>query len=221
MASKVERKRGRMVPFEEARAIVRARKFKNQKEWKVWSKSGTRPANIPSNPHQSYGNAFISWPDFLGYAGRVRAAGMLSFAMARDHARRLGFKRTSEWHAWAKSDKRPTNIPGNPGRQYKAEFLSMPDWLGYGIGRPKQRKSASGNAKATLGGAKAASGVATAASGDTALVGVVGFLGGAISGVLPGGESSSSSSSSSATHTHTHSHTHKRQKKTQPTRDAI
>ena len=67
---------------------------------------------------------------------------LLSFAMARNHARRLGLKGTREWHAWAKSDKRPTNIPGNPARTYRdSGWISTADWLGYEERRRGQKRN--------------------------------------------------------------------------------
>ena len=64
-----------MRPFKAARAFVRKLKLKSQKEWTEWCKSGMRPPNIPANPYKVYGDEFISFPDFLGYAPKRGAAG--------------------------------------------------------------------------------------------------------------------------------------------------
>ena len=61
--------------FTAARAFVRTLKLKSSKEWKEWSKSGMRPPNIPSTPDAVYGDEFISYPDFLGYAPTRGASG--------------------------------------------------------------------------------------------------------------------------------------------------
>ena len=60
--------KGNYLSFAVARAIVRKLKLRSNKEWKAWSKSGQRPSNIPSNPHQVYrDDGWISMPDWLGY----------------------------------------------------------------------------------------------------------------------------------------------------------
>ena len=57
-----------MLPFEVARAFVRKLDLGSKKEWEEWSKSGLRPANIPSGPHKVYRDTgWISTPDWLGY----------------------------------------------------------------------------------------------------------------------------------------------------------
>jgi hypothetical protein len=57
-----------MLPFAVGRTYVRKLKLKTQSEWFAWRKSGQRPSDIPSSPHQTYRDAgWISWPDWLGY----------------------------------------------------------------------------------------------------------------------------------------------------------
>ena len=66
---------GSWLSFEAARAVVRQLKLKSHKEWYEWSKSGQRPANIPSSPDQVYRDAgWVSWPDWLGYERVEEAA---------------------------------------------------------------------------------------------------------------------------------------------------
>ena len=56
-----------MLPFEEARAMVREMKFTCQTDYQKWSKSGKRPSNIPSDPCTTYGKAvWKSLRDWLG-----------------------------------------------------------------------------------------------------------------------------------------------------------
>ena len=66
---------GSMHPFTAARAFVRKLKLRSEKEWQEWSKSGMRPPSIPGNPHDTYGDEFTSFPDFLGYAPKRGASG--------------------------------------------------------------------------------------------------------------------------------------------------
>ena len=61
-ASKME-----FVDFDTARNHARNLKFKSLKEWNLYSKSGKRPSNIPSNPQNPYKNkGWKGWADFLG-----------------------------------------------------------------------------------------------------------------------------------------------------------
>jgi superfamily II DNA or RNA helicase len=61
-ASKME-----FVDFETARNHARNLKLNSVKEWNLYSKSGKRPSNIPSNPQNPYKNkGWNGWADFLG-----------------------------------------------------------------------------------------------------------------------------------------------------------
>jgi hypothetical protein len=61
-ASKME-----FVDFKTARNFARNLKLNSVKEWNLYSKSGKRPNNIPSNPQNSYKNTgWQGWADFLG-----------------------------------------------------------------------------------------------------------------------------------------------------------
>jgi hypothetical protein len=67
--------RGRMLPFAVGRVLVRGLKLKGVKEWKVWSKSGQRPSDIPAHPEKTYrDDGWISFPDWLGYGSEGGAA---------------------------------------------------------------------------------------------------------------------------------------------------
>ena len=131
---------GGALSFVPARTFVRTLKLRSRKEWKEYSKSGKRPSNIPSSPDKLYrgGKGWISWPDWLGYEGKevMAPGGALSFVAARTFVRTLKLRSMKEWHAYSKSGKRPSNIPGSPDKVYRdAGWISMPDWLGYG-GKP-------------------------------------------------------------------------------------
>jgi hypothetical protein len=55
-----------------------------------------------------------------------------SFEAAREYVRLLGIRNLKEWHAYSKSGKRPNDIPANPNKIYKDEWISLGDWLGTG-----------------------------------------------------------------------------------------
>ena len=53
--------------YEEGAAFARQLNLKVVKDWETWSKSGARPANIPSNPSKAYKDrGWQGWGHFLG-----------------------------------------------------------------------------------------------------------------------------------------------------------
>ena len=58
---------------------------------------------------------------------------MKSYAEARKYMHTLGLKSTKDWQEYARSGKRPADIPSNPSQTYKGEFKGVPDWLGYNL----------------------------------------------------------------------------------------
>ena len=55
------------LPFEEALVFVRSLRLKSAAEWKAWSKSGLRPANIPGTPDQCYRH--VGWQGYGHWLG--------------------------------------------------------------------------------------------------------------------------------------------------------
>jgi hypothetical protein len=56
-------------PFKQARAFVRTLEFKNSREWRAYSKSDERPADIPSDPALVYvDDSWIGSDDWIGKA---------------------------------------------------------------------------------------------------------------------------------------------------------
>jgi superfamily II DNA or RNA helicase len=122
--------------FEEARAFARALYLKNVKEWQVFSKSGKRPADIPSGPNQFYADTgWVSWGDWLGTGREVPPRGIeyRPFKEARAFAHGLNLKSAKEWNAYSKSGKRPDDIPAGPRDMYtNTGWAGWGDWLGTG-----------------------------------------------------------------------------------------
>jgi hypothetical protein len=138
--------------FTDGRVFVRGLGLKRQEGWYAFSKSGQRPSDIPSAPNDTYrDDGWISYPDWLGFEGRVSAKDMLPFAVGRAYARKLKLKNQSEWVEWSKSGQRPSNIPAAPDKTYRGDgWISMPDWLGYGSegGAAASRSSSSSSSAA-------------------------------------------------------------------------
>ena len=54
----------------------------------------------------------------------------MPFNEARKYVWNLKLSKQSEWRAFCNSGKRPLNIPSNPDKYYKDEWLSIQDWIG-------------------------------------------------------------------------------------------
>jgi hypothetical protein len=53
--------------FKSAREFARGLKFRNNKEWREYCKSGNKPDDMPSNPERKYKDkGWIGYGDWLG-----------------------------------------------------------------------------------------------------------------------------------------------------------
>ena len=120
--------------FEEARVYVIGLNFETQTDYKAWSKSGNRPADIPSQPNRVYKEkGWLDWSHWLGSDKRylTKNRNFLNFYIARSFTRSLNLKSINEYYSWAKTSKRPLNIPYSPDRTYKNKgWVDWYDWLG-------------------------------------------------------------------------------------------
>ena len=114
---------------------MRKLKLKSGKEWSHYCKSNQLPQDIPKAPAYVYKNkGWISLGDWLGtgrVADQLKSKDYKSFNEARKYVCNLNLKNATEWRDYARSNKRPDFIPGNPKSYYKDKgWLSIPDWLG-------------------------------------------------------------------------------------------
>ncbi|TBR07875.1 MAG: hypothetical protein EPO62_07585, partial [Candidatus Nitrosotenuis sp.] len=105
--------RDELLPFSEAREIVRELGLRGIKEWGEYCKSGNKPKNIPVAPFSTYANEWRGFADWLG-TGIPRATNVLPFSEAREIVRELGLRGIKEWKEYCKSGKLPENIPKHP-----------------------------------------------------------------------------------------------------------
>jgi superfamily II DNA or RNA helicase len=123
------------LPFKEGRTLARSLNVKSQAEWNDLARSGKLPPNLPKAPHMVYADdGWSSWGDWLG-SGRIATYNVKyrPFYEARPYARSLGLKTREEWLDFARSEKRPADIPVKPERTYaKHGWAGMGDWLGTG-----------------------------------------------------------------------------------------
>jgi superfamily II DNA or RNA helicase len=124
--------RGNWLPFEEARAFVRKLGLKDQNAWGRYVQSGKKPADIPSNPHLTYAND--GWVNLADWLDSRRSVGKWRpFKQARQFARGLNLKGQADWKKFAKTDKKPVDIPANPYYAYDGDWIDWGDWLGTGF----------------------------------------------------------------------------------------
>lgn len=132
--NKRKQKRGNdFLSYEDAKNYVRTLGLKNHREWNQYCKSGNKPDNIPNGANRAYKNqGWVNWADFLGTNNiSVKNRKYLPFNEARGYVRNLKFKNRDEWREYSKSDKRPNNIPSDPGRTYKnSGWINLADFLG-------------------------------------------------------------------------------------------
>jgi DNA invertase Pin-like site-specific DNA recombinase len=114
-----------MMTFRRAREYVRQLKLKSSREWEVWARSDKRPRALPARPMVTYQGSWRGMQDWLG----CEPATMLPFRTARRQVRLLGLRSRLEWNGWARSDRRPGNVPSNPWKTYATQWRGLRDWL--------------------------------------------------------------------------------------------
>jgi hypothetical protein len=120
--------------FNDARKFVRKLNLKGNKDWRVYCKSGNKPADIPSTPEKTFKKEWTDWGDWLG-TGTVAAKDkkFRSFLDAKKFVRTLNLKTDKEWVQYTTSGNKPTDIPSSPITTYKNKgWGDMGDWLGTG-----------------------------------------------------------------------------------------
>ncbi len=131
--------------FSDARKLGHTIKARTSEEWRVYSISGERPIDIPSDLRNHYKNkGWKGWCDFLNTKGKPKKERYKPFNEARKFVRSLKLKNQGEWAEYCKSEKKPDDIPYHPDRNYK-EWKGMGDWLGTGYIASQDRKYRSYN----------------------------------------------------------------------------
>jgi superfamily II DNA or RNA helicase len=127
-------------PFKAARAFAQSLKLEGGSEWRAFTKSGKLPSDIPAYPDNAYQDkGWAGWGDWVG-TGNVAAQLRVyrPFKAARAFARSLHQKSGSEWYAFTKTGKLPSDIPTSPRGVYKDKgWLNWGDWLGTGNVAPQ------------------------------------------------------------------------------------
>lgn len=116
----------------EAKKIVQSCNLKNWKQWKEFCKSETFPINIPKNPNKVYKDeGWINWGEWLGSKNiSTSKLTFLGFEESKQEVLKYNLNSSNEWKEFCKTDLRPLNLPINPNKVYKDNWISWGDWLG-------------------------------------------------------------------------------------------
>ena len=122
----------RNLPFQKALKKIRKENIRNGwVGYNIWFKKHN-PIDLPINPNVVYKNK--GWQDIYHWLGEDKISNhnrkWKSFIDSREIVRQQGFKSGHELKIWNRT-KKPDDIPINPYRLYKKEFISMADWIGY------------------------------------------------------------------------------------------
>ena len=117
-------------PFAQARAFVRRQKFRSAGEWRTFAKAGRQPPDIPADPGKVYKESWKGFADWLGSGRRSHVSGWREFHRARAFVHGLRLASLQAWQAFAKTSRRPADIPSHPDKTYSSDWRGWPDWLG-------------------------------------------------------------------------------------------
>ena len=127
------------MPFEEAKALMRAEGIETQKQFFQWSREGNRPDNFPSDPAKIYKDSgWKGFGDFLG-SGRTRSKNWIPFEEAKAFIQTEGIETARQFEQWSREGNRPDNFPSDPAKIYKdSGWKGFGDFLGSGRTRSKK-----------------------------------------------------------------------------------
>lgn len=128
-------------PYKKAREFIHALNFKNESEWREYSKSEAKPRQIPASP----ANVYKEWVGAADWIGRSNPAkgykDWLPYEDARAIVHALGLKNTKQWREYKNSSEFDLSLPRNPPGAYKGKgWKGFGDWLGTGTIAPSKRQ---------------------------------------------------------------------------------
>lgn len=114
------------LPFIEAREYVHKLRFNSITEWNKWCKYNKAP-NISASPKITYKNEWKGWGDWLG-----NKINWLSFEECKKIVHTYNLRSCEDWKFFCTELKlKPDNIPYEPNKIYKEQWISWGDWLGF------------------------------------------------------------------------------------------
>ena len=130
-------KKAQFLPFGEALRVARQLRLVSVEEWRLWCRSGARPANLPATPEQAY--VHDGWTGWVHWLGTGNGAGNKKKFLPFDEALRVAWQLRlvnqkeprEEWRAWCRTGARPANMPARPDKTYVHDgWVGWVHWLG-------------------------------------------------------------------------------------------
>lgn len=122
----------KFLTYKEARDYAINNKIISSNEWRLHSKSGKMPYNIPKSPYLKYKDkGWISWGEFLGtgiVADNLKK--YKSFEDVKKIVAKLNLKSKTEWERYCKSGQKSNDIPYGVSKTYEKEWINWADFLG-------------------------------------------------------------------------------------------
>ena len=119
--------------YKDARHFVISHGISGIRDWDKFCRSGQKPLNIPSRPHDVYRDkGWEDWGSFFATFNKpaVKKANMLSFTECRELAISLNIKSSYEWGKYIRSGAR-NDIPACPNLTYKKKgWVNWSHFLG-------------------------------------------------------------------------------------------
>lgn len=125
--------------FSEARELVRNENISSVVQYKKWWLYNI-PAKIPKRPDRAYKTDWKGWNDFLGSNNPFPCVkrNFRPFAEARSFVHQLGLTKKGEYFEYAKSSRKPSDIPSRPDLIYRDDWFTWRDFIGADIASVKR-----------------------------------------------------------------------------------
>ncbi len=117
------------MPFEEARKFSRSLDFRNNRDWRAFTKSSVFPFDIPTKPDLTYSISLQGWGDWLGYIDHsTKFKNYPSYDEVKEIIKPFKIKTYKEWFSFTNSKKFPLGkIPKTPNNYYRNQ-----GWINWG-----------------------------------------------------------------------------------------
>jgi len=121
------------VSFKKAKAFVKKLNLKTNREFRKLLKEKKIPREIPACPDHYY-KEWNGWSDFIGTnkIQHYKTANWKSYKESKEFVQKLKFKSVQAYKKWARSGKKPIDIPNNANIVYKKEWKGWNEFLGLG-----------------------------------------------------------------------------------------
>lgn len=118
--------------YDDAKNYVRELGIKNANEWRKYSKSGTKPIDIPTTPNLVYkNNGWVDWADFLGTENKYKRE-FLTYEEAKKLLKEQKIDTSKKYREAFKKGLIKDKLPNSPHLIYKKYWTTWGDFFGTG-----------------------------------------------------------------------------------------